>query len=284
MLAWLFAIIFSSPFLFFLEYNASNGANETIELNINETNVTLTSLSSWCGLTSNSDESKIYFLIFVSFFIFVPTLLLTFSYLFIIRNMSNVQNEHTSKIDKKYKHSRQSSTSHLVGANHINIHYKIPASKVKLTLKPRNSLELYSDLKVEKKFYGTVSPKLFEIRQSVAKPLIDLSNGNSTLNHNLNIKKRQTISVCFVSLIFFFCVIPIKLFQILKFLIDIDNLEITHTVFLISKLLFYTHMMSNPIVYNLMSTKFNRSFKNVLLCKKFRCKIKLKPLHSKFLK
>lgn len=156
----------------------------------------------------------------------------------------------------------------------LQIQYEISTSKVNLAVKPRNSLELYSEVRLEKKENGTVDGRRRLSTVSTVKPLIDLSNGNQTIHNNLKLKRRQTISVCFVSLIFFFCVIPIKLFQILKFIIDIDNLEITHTVFLISKLLFYTHIMSNPIVYNLMSTKFSRSFKNVLFCKKFKCKIK----------
>ena len=97
----------------------------------------------------------------------------------------------------------------------------------------------------------------------------NFTNGNQTLNNNLKLKRRQTISICLISLFFFFCVIPIKLFQVFKFVVNIENLEITHTIFLISKLLFYTHIMSNPIVYNLMSSKFSRSFRKILFCKQF---------------
>lgn len=200
-------------------------------------------------------------------------------------NISNAQNElatpNVSKQVNLCKCSSKATISYSISKNQIQIHCELPDSNVNLVNKPRNSLELYSEqtIAVDKKYYGTVEPKPKKQKErssvvSTLKPLIDLSNGNATLNNNTNIKRRQTISICFVSLIFFFCVIPIKLFQILKFMIDIDNLEITHTIFLISKLLFYTHIMSNPIVYNLMSTKFSRSFKNVLFCKKFKCKFK----------
>ena len=210
---WIFAIIVSSPFILFMEYNDSNRTE--YEISLNETTNESSNETNWCGLIE-VQISKIYFLIFVSFFIFVPTILLVPTYSFIIREIYCVTNQ--DFLDRSFKNSEK-----LV--ERVMIQQKKSLSET-----------------------GT--------------------NGNLS---SMKTKKKQTLKLCAISLFFFFCVIPIKLFQILKFLIDIESLEVTHTIFLISKLLFYTHIMSNPIIYNLMSSKFSKAFKNVLFCKYFRC-------------
>jgi hypothetical protein len=43
--------------------------------------------------------------------------------------------------------------------------------------------------------------------------------------------------------------------------------RIMNFIFLFTKFLYFLHGMSNPIIYNLMSTKFRRSFRDVVLCK-----------------
>lgn len=100
---------------------------------------------------------------------------------------------------------------------------------------------------------------------------MDTSNSN-----NLIAKRKQTITLCLVSLTFFFCQIPVKIFQIFNSFYQFESVSEEYDVmifkrmniiFLLSKLLYYLHSMSNPIIYNLMSTKFNRSFKNVIFCK-----------------
>jgi hypothetical protein len=196
------------------------------------------------------DQSKIFLLIFLSFFIFVPTIILTFVYLFIICGL------------KGFKHSKSNDVSTI---NNQIVSFESKKSKISIKLRKEN--DIYSELDRLQK------TRLIKLNRNKSghKLSFNFTNGNQTLNQTLKLKRRQTISICLVSLFFFFCVIPIKLFQVLKFVINIENLEITHSVFLFSKLLFYTHIMSNPIVYNLMSSKFSRSFRKVLFCKNFKC-------------
>jgi hypothetical protein len=194
------------------------------------------------------DQSKIFLLIFLSFFIFVPTIILTFVYLFIICGL------------KGFKHSNSNDVSTI---NNQIVSFESKKSKISIKLRKEN--DIYSELDRLQK------TRLIKLNKNGHKLSFNFTNGNQTLNQTLKLKRRQTISICLVSLFFFFCVIPIKLFQVLKFVINIENLEITHSVFLFSKLLFYTHIMSNPIVYNLMSSKFSRSFRKVLFCKNFKC-------------
>lgn len=98
---------------------------------------------------------------------------------------------------------------------------------------------------------------------------------------NLVAKRKQTITLCLISLAFFFCQIPIRLFQIFNtFYVFPETDEDKHTkfkylnaLFLVSKMLYFLHGTSNPIIYNLMSTKFSKSFKSVIFCKSFKlCK------------
>lgn len=104
------------------------------------------------------------------------------------------------------------------------------------------------------------------------------SSHKSNNNYSQLISKRkQTIMICFVSLAFFICQLPIKVFQMFNTFYEWQpaaNEEVAsrrffilNMIFLCTKLLYFLHGMSNPIIYNLMSTKFNESFRNVILCK-----------------
>ena len=46
-----------------------------------------------------------------------------------------------------------------------------------------------------------------------------------------------------------------------------QRFKILNIIFLTAKLIYCFHSMSNPIIYNLMSSKFSRSYRKVLLCK-----------------
>lgn len=99
---------------------------------------------------------------------------------------------------------------------------------------------------------------------------------NSTYGQ-LIAKRKQTIMICLISLAFYICQIPIKLFQMFNtfytFQEDVPEEQAAwrfhalNIVFLSAKLLFFLHGMSNPIIYNLMSSKFHQSFRKVILCK-----------------
>jgi hypothetical protein len=112
---------------------------------------------------------------------------------------------------------------------------------------------------------------------------IRLKNSNSinsrpNFNRKSVINKRKlTITLCLISIAFFFCQLPIRFFQIFNIFYEFESLgveehdynkfKIINIIFLSTKLLYFLHGMSNPLVYNLMSTKFRNSFKKVIFCR-----------------
>jgi hypothetical protein len=81
----------------------------------------------------------------------------------------------------------------------------------------------------------------------------------SSYGKNLIAKRNQTITICLISLAFFFCQIPIKIFQIFNSFYefksesestdeDLIRFKIMNIIFLSTKLLFYLHGCSNPIM------------------------------------
>lgn len=109
-----------------------------------------------------------------------------------------------------------------------------------------------------------------------------LTNNNYS---QLILKRKQTIMICFISLAFFICQLPIKVFQMFNTFYEYPQVSdeqsahrftILNLIFLSAKLLYFLHGMSNPIIYNLMSTKFNESFRKVILCKPLDYNIKKK--------
>lgn len=117
------------------------------------------------------------------------------------------------------------------------------------------------------------------------------SSSNNNNYSQLISKRKQTIMICFVSLAFFICQLPIKVFQMFNTFYEWQpaaNQEVAsrrffvlNMIFLCTKLLYFLHGMSNPIIYNLMSTKFNESFRNVILCKSLDYSIATTHKHKK---
>ena len=112
------------------------------------------------------------------------------------------------------------------------------------------------------------------------------SNSSSSLSTPKNIKKnlynnnrRFTITISIVSVVFYCCQLPTRFFlcwsyandriEIIYANIDSQSLESFSSFSILShtfNLIYFLHCVSNPIIYNLMSTKFSRSFRNVVLC------------------
>lgn len=122
----------------------------------------------------------------------------------------------------------------------------------------------------------------FNSRSELTTSLIKSTNCVFTSNRSFNsliIKRKQTITICLVSLAFYFCQIPLKIFQLFNIFYnfettstenDMIRFRIMNIIFLTTKFLYFLHGMSNPIIYNLMSSKFRHSFNNIVLCKNLK--------------
>lgn len=109
------------------------------------------------------------------------------------------------------------------------------------------------------------SSKSFQLsvasKKSLDKTNSTLTNSNKPLRFSygksLIAKRNQTITICLISLAFFFCQIPIKVFQMFNTFYVFENLnhetdllrfKVINIIFLCTKLLFFLHGMSNPIM------------------------------------
>lgn len=182
--------------------------------------------------------AKIYSSSCTSLLVFAPSLILSLVYIFIIKKLKKLNKAHGDKAIFRNYSSRSS------GAFNSSFN-------------SRN-----------------------ELCTSLIKPVNTVITGNRSFN-SLILKRKQTITICLVSLAFYFCQIPLKMFQLFNifykfektsFENDMVRFKIMNMIFLTTKFLYFLHGMSNPIIYNLMSTKFRHSFRNVILCKHFKTK------------
>lgn len=180
---------------------------------------------------SRSTAAKIYSSSCTSLFVFAPSLILSAVYIFIIRKLKNLNRAHEFKGMLCNLSSSAAST---------------------------NSFNSKSELKT-----------------SLIKPVNSVISSNRSFS-SLILKRKQTITICLVSLAFYFCQIPLKIFQLFNIFYKFENtsaendmirFRIMNIIFLTTKFLYFLHGMSNPIIYNLMSTKFRHSFSNIVLCR-----------------
>lgn len=112
-----------------------------------------------------------------------------------------------------------------------------------------------------KSFQQSLTSKKSLDKTTTANTLAANSNNNKPLRFSygksLIAKRNQTITICLISLAFFFCQIPIKVFQMFNTFYVFENLnhetdllrfKVINIIFLCTKLLFFLHGMSNPIM------------------------------------
>lgn len=240
LLLWFISIIFSLPNIFLTSYNVEN---------FNGT------LVPYCYNDRTSRFARIYSSSFISVFVFIPSVILSLVYVSLIRKIRNIN---------KFQ---------MVNSNQKNI------KKVKAENNSASNL-VYGSLLFRNRYSD--DSRIFLCRSSKGREKISCTN-------TLTNKHKQTITICLISLAFFFCQIPIKIFQLFNVFYEFEKVsvendlfrfKVMNTIFLFTKFLFFLHAMSNPIIYNLMSSKFSRSFRNVMLCKSIHSYNKQKYLRQ----
>lgn len=244
----------------------------------NSSNTTIS--YSYCFYNRTSLYSKIYIGSFTSMFIFIPTIVLCAAYLIIIRKLKELNKSFLHSNDEKAIGGHNFGKPTEMSVNTVYTKNKATKKKGKNT----NSLNRLNAIR-----YKSQRPLVKSINHEMNE-FSENKSSNSLLNYNCKkspdsfranrfmAKRKQTTTICLISLAFFFCQIPVRLFQIFNTFYefessnsdyDVYKFKILNIIFLSSKLLYYLHGMSNPIIYNLMSTKFSRSFKNVIFCKNY---------------
>ncbi|CAF1015922.1 unnamed protein product [Adineta steineri] len=98
----------------------------------------------------------------------------------------------------------------------------------------------------------------------------DQQQSNSFLSYKRFEQKRlNTVIICVVTVAFFACQFPVRIIQLIDMYGRIQNVEtMPHLVWIwlwkLSKLLFFLNFTANPIIYNILSTKFRRSCRRLL--------------------
>ncbi|CAF2620082.1 unnamed protein product [Rotaria sp. Silwood2] len=82
-------------------------------------------------------------------------------------------------------------------------------------------------------------------------------------------KRLNTVIICVVTVAFFACQFPVRIIQLIDMYLRVRNEEtMPHLVWIwlwkLSKLLFFLNFTANPIIYNILSTKFRRSCRRLL--------------------
>jgi hypothetical protein len=202
-----------------------------------------------CYTERKSIFPKVYIASFITIFLITPTIVLTFVYKIIIKKVVEITK--TMEIEreilylKRYKLNVSGSSG--------------PTSKS-----------------------GSTSSNNRNNRSTQVNQLLETSNGSNINNletsySNMKFKFQMTKTICFVTLAFFFCQLPIKLFLLFNLFFESNTIKPDHlsfkiinTIFLVSKLLFYLHGISNPIIYNVMSKSFKNSFGKVIVCQCYK--------------
>lgn len=96
------------------------------------------------------------------------------------------------------------------------------------------------------------------------------SNNSSTMGH-IKARRKAAKMLVAVVLVFATCYFPVHVFNILRYAGYLQGSDITTIFSLCSHWLCYANSAVNPIIYNFMSGKFRREFKNALA--KCRCSV-----------
>ena len=84
--------------------------------------------------------------------------------------------------------------------------------------------------------------------------------------------RKQVVTMLITVVVFFFaCMLPIKMFTLWIVTLQVDVLDVidVETYYLLlyfSRVMFYINSAINPILYNIMSSKFREGFRKVFHC------------------
>ena len=99
-----------------------------------------------------------------------------------------------------------------------------------------------------------------------------------------NNRKRFTITILFMTIAFFCCQLPIRIFILWSFSYQLKqnsdnpvqseiNYELINIISFIARLIYFLHGISNPLIYNISSSKFRRAFLSLFcLSKRYKKK------------
>lgn len=204
----------------------------------------------YCYNDRSSPLAKIYVSAFPALVLLVPAFTLTILYVVIIKKLKQ-HNEGVYEYDQPSRQdaatnqtSEPDTTETTTAAMPRQSRAGFSRLSVRFALKKNSSASSGGGGDVS----STAGSRLLGRKQTHERISIKMSHDQS-----LVAKRNQTITLCLVSLAFFFCQMPIKAFQIFNSFYVFDNTSFTffrvmNVIFFLSKFLFFLHGMSNPIM------------------------------------
>jgi hypothetical protein len=208
----------------------------------------------------------IYMISYTSIIIFVPTVFLAFLYMKIILILRISYRVNLNEL----------STPNRLKKDKLN---SIKMQKISIKSEPDFSC---TSLTNSQKFNSIKSKTLSFHNISVTRDnyLKKLSQLRAFKN-----RKRFTITILFMTIAFFCCQLPIRIFilwsfsyQLRQISNDVNghpeiNYELINMISFIARLIYFLHGISNPLIYNISSSKFRRAFLSLFcLSKRFKKK------------
>jgi hypothetical protein len=238
---WAFGVFISCPFFLMVEFTESPAQ---------------------CELSIMKKTYLIYLIVLNAILIFVPMVGLFLLYIWMIIIMrkkyillffSKLENEleiQNSKIEK--------STFNKSSIREIkNKESKFSSIKIRTFNQEENSVS---------------SSKINSKRESYANSLL-FSHIDEKTHFSIKNKIKTIINISFVTLAFFSCQLPIRVFLLWSYLhnyftsiepefITEERFNLINIISYLSTFIYFLHCISNPIIYNISSTKFRKAFFN----------------------
>ncbi|CAM1329834.1 Ethr (predicted) [Pycnogonum litorale] len=111
-------------------------------------------------------------------------------------------------------------------------------------------------------------------------------DGNRTIRHDRNsvLARKQVITMLVAVVVcFFLCLAPLRAFQIWVIVVELEDLkkvgfQVYYNILYFCRIMYYINSAVNPVLYNVMSSKFRKAFRSQLAC--FMCsKQRRRELH-----
>lgn len=269
LILWVISLILSSPMIHFASFNIEKrnlSGNQSGSEDI-----------PYCFIERSTNASKTYVSIFTSFILFAPTLILTCVYVHIIHKLKTINRRMSyNRYNGSSDTNNNGSSTFFLSSSYLktppNYEHEsqalAPNKQQQLVVASVSSAENNSNFVSQNNVY---SMRILMYEETLRRAVCHRKQQQGSFcTKNLIKKRKQTITLCLIAMAFCFCQIPIKLFQLFNtFYVwhsdhDFKTLNIVYHT---TKLIYFFHSMSNPIIYNLMSSKFSRSYRKVLLCK-----------------
>ena len=249
----------------------------------------------------------VYMIVYTTIIIFIPTIFLTFLYLrmiFMLKisyrvnfnevympKLKNLINKSSADLKQKVEINSQS----------FSEKSDLPVEKNPSMAKIENKCRFYKfsnrhKKKLNKAIRITIKSNDDSSSSLINSQKLNIFKKNQSSFHNinlnrdigklsqlkaLNMRKRFTITILSMTVAFFCCQLPIRIFILWSFSYQLRqsssieyseiNYELINIISFVARLIYFLHGISNPLIYNISSSKFRHAFLSLFcISKRFK--------------